>query len=235
TMTPRSRTSAQGGFTLLEVLVALTLLGVIMAVLFGGLRFGARAWVGGEERVETATEFRAAYRVLRDLAGGSVPATWSRQGDPPAYLFRGAADRLVLATAHPLAAGRPGLHRYAFRVERRDGGPVLVLYQAPVNAEDAEDAPDADARPEDGTVLIGPAADMAFAYFGAERPDTPGEWSDDWPHENNLPRLVRLTVTGRDGRDWPPLVLPLHTDMDLGCAVNLNVPVKCRLDEGSAQ
>ena len=38
------RHRSEAGFTLIELLVALTLLGLISVVLFGGLRFGTRAW-----------------------------------------------------------------------------------------------------------------------------------------------------------------------------------------------
>ena len=35
---------AEGGFTLLEMLVAMMLLGLIMVMIFGGLRLGLRVW-----------------------------------------------------------------------------------------------------------------------------------------------------------------------------------------------
>jgi prepilin-type N-terminal cleavage/methylation domain-containing protein len=38
------RRATEHGFTLLELLVAITLLGLLMAALFGGLRLGARVW-----------------------------------------------------------------------------------------------------------------------------------------------------------------------------------------------
>jgi prepilin-type N-terminal cleavage/methylation domain-containing protein len=41
---PVSSLAADAGLTLLELLVAITLLGLLMAALFGGLRLGARAW-----------------------------------------------------------------------------------------------------------------------------------------------------------------------------------------------
>ena len=43
----------QGGFTLLELLIAITLLGLILVLLFGGLRLGMRSWDAGQLNVDT--------------------------------------------------------------------------------------------------------------------------------------------------------------------------------------
>ena len=46
-MTPRTEPEA-AGFTLVEILVAITLLGLLMAALFGGVQLGVRAWESSE-------------------------------------------------------------------------------------------------------------------------------------------------------------------------------------------
>ena len=44
------KSQRQAGFTLLELLIAFTLLALIMTALTGGLRFAGKAWEGGEAR-----------------------------------------------------------------------------------------------------------------------------------------------------------------------------------------
>ena len=47
-----TRKGRVAGFTLLELLIAMSLLGFILALLFAGMRLGARSWDAGEARVE---------------------------------------------------------------------------------------------------------------------------------------------------------------------------------------
>ncbi|MDH3594369.1 MAG: prepilin-type N-terminal cleavage/methylation domain-containing protein, partial [Rhodospirillales bacterium] len=54
-----------GGFTLVELLVALTLLGLIFVALFGGLRFGTRTWETGNQRSEAFAEVEVMQSLLR--------------------------------------------------------------------------------------------------------------------------------------------------------------------------
>ena len=52
--------AAERGFTLLELLVAITLLGLLMAALFGGLRLGTRVWETADARLDSSANRRAA-------------------------------------------------------------------------------------------------------------------------------------------------------------------------------
>jgi general secretion pathway protein J len=53
------------GFTLLELTIALTLLALLSAVLFGSLRLAGRSTDGGEAKVEAAASMRLAQEFLR--------------------------------------------------------------------------------------------------------------------------------------------------------------------------
>ena len=43
------------GFTLIELLVSMTLLGFVFVILFGGLRFGSRAWEKSDSETSATT------------------------------------------------------------------------------------------------------------------------------------------------------------------------------------
>ena len=60
-----SRDTTDTGFTLVELLVATSVLALLSVVLFGGMRFGARAWEAGEASIERTGEVEAAQDLLR--------------------------------------------------------------------------------------------------------------------------------------------------------------------------
>ncbi|MBL8254338.1 MAG: type II secretion system protein, partial [Candidatus Competibacter sp.] len=57
--------SRQSGFTLLELVVAITLVGLILVVLYSGLRLGLNGSDSGEQRAEATNRLRLAYEFLR--------------------------------------------------------------------------------------------------------------------------------------------------------------------------
>lgn len=61
------------GFTLLELLIAITILGLLATILFGGLRFGTRVWNTGDQALERFSEVQSAYEVMRRTLTRAVP------------------------------------------------------------------------------------------------------------------------------------------------------------------
>ncbi|MEE9250386.1 MAG: prepilin-type N-terminal cleavage/methylation domain-containing protein, partial [Alphaproteobacteria bacterium] len=61
------------GFTLLEVLIAMTLLGLIMMLLFGGLRLGTRAWETNSDRVEEISQIEISHQIIRRMLAQAYP------------------------------------------------------------------------------------------------------------------------------------------------------------------
>jgi general secretion pathway protein J len=60
----------QSGFTLLEMLVALVVLGFLMVGLTQGLRAGLTMWGAQTRRVGETADLDAGARVLRRILGG---------------------------------------------------------------------------------------------------------------------------------------------------------------------
>ncbi|MEO1460317.1 MAG: type II secretion system protein, partial [Pseudomonadota bacterium] len=62
----------QAGFSLVELLVVMTLLAFLSAILLGSLRFGARSWEGVLAATDRRDSIAAAHRFLRARVGGLV-------------------------------------------------------------------------------------------------------------------------------------------------------------------
>jgi general secretion pathway protein J len=211
----REQHAPQRGFTLLELLVAITLLGVLMAALFGALRLGARVWETGEERLDAAARVQVVQDFLRRQLGQSVPLTAiaDQPRDSGAILFIGGSDRLRFVSLLPAhLGGGAQLLELALRQPASHGEAVdLVLRMQPLDL--TGDGP-ASPQPEE-RILIEGIDRLEIAYFGPERPDAEPRWWHEWQNQSVLPALVRMRVgfPQGDGRRWPELIVGLMVDL----------------------
>ena len=71
----RSR-PADGGFTLLELLISMTLLVVILVVTMGAMRAGSRSVAAGERKMEAQERFRAVLAIMDAQIASQIPLTY---------------------------------------------------------------------------------------------------------------------------------------------------------------
>jgi len=123
--------SRQRGFTLLELLVALTVFGLLMVGLSQGLRTGFALWRGQTQRLSEDSELDSSARVLRQLLT-DIP-TILRNGvvlpgmGPAAIGMNGTADSLAFVGDLPTGLGT--IRRADMRIELR--GDRLLLRWTP--------------------------------------------------------------------------------------------------------
>lgn len=188
------------GFTLVELIIALAIVGALLVVAFGGLRVAVSAWRRGDERTEQQQHVRGLTVSLGRAIGAAYAYNGVRlQGETPVLLFSGDEERIEFVTqTSPFPTAIPVAFT-AVVIELRGGErPGLVVRQRVLpNYE-----PFTAAVPilEDESVKT-----LGFSYLGT------GGWQGAWDAsaEGGLPRAVRLTVntTQAAGRDMPALTV----------------------------
>src|ERR1041385_8462373 len=107
-MHARTEMRRQRGFTLLEMLVALTVLGFLMVGLNEGVRTGLGMWSREARQIGSIAELDSTARILRSLLGG-IPLAPAVPADPTGsshvIAFAGTADRLVFVGDMPTGVG----------------------------------------------------------------------------------------------------------------------------------
>lgn len=182
---------SRAGFSLVEVLVAMTLTGLVLAALAMVTATWLPAWRRGLGRVEASELLALALdRVAFDLAAAAFVPQNVKSRRP---LFEGTPDRVTFVRDAIGPNAAPGLEIVELAQVGDGRGTALARRTAPYGplGEDAE-------LPPFGApvgVLRAPFR-VAFSYAGRD-----GVWRDGWSGADELPRAVRLVVrdaaTGR--------------------------------------
>jgi general secretion pathway protein J len=188
------------GFTLLELIIALSIVAALLAIAFGGLRVALAAWTQGEDRADAHQHLRGVAAVLARAVGSAYPYQASAGLSPePVLLFRGAEQRLELVTqAPPFPPAVPvAFSAVAIGLENTTEGPALVIRQRVM--------PNRDPFSEGPAMLSDTGVTrLEFRYL-----NTSGTWQEAWDaeSENGLPRAVRITIASPRGRADSSIVL----------------------------
>ena len=214
----RSLLSGDAGFTLLEALIAVLLMGVIMAALATVTAQWMPGWDRGIGLLQRTDILALALdRLVGDIAVAEIVSPGPGNAPP---MFDGNENSMVFVrtTLNPNAKG--GLEFVKLGETSDERGPVLVRRTAPFvpNTESAD------------AILYTSAVEMirapfrvTFSYAGMDR-----VWRENWHQQPVLPRAVRLTV--RDLATSALLAVStstlIHAELSASCTW-ANTTVRC--------
>lgn len=198
----RTVRAASSGFTLLELLAAITVGAVILAAVAAlvrnvGLSFeaGTRA-VGYAERLMLAVE-----RLSADFASARYAQISAEES--ARAVFAGGPKKVAFVAAAGVSAGPPGEEIVLLEVVETAEATRLVRRRAPWLGLRT---PLQDTRPGDAVVLLEGRLRIAFSYA-----DRSLVWTSVWADRPDLPRHIRLDL--RDGASGAPLLGPLDFEI----------------------
>ncbi len=193
------------GFTLLEVLVALVVLGFLVVGLTQGVQFGFHAWRMQTRVLAERDDLDAVDRALRRLVAQADP------GDAVEHpAFNGGPNKLEFITELPAAADMLATSRVDAALLVNQTHQLILLWTLAPHVERLGPAP-----PPHATELLRNVDHLELAYW---RPAAAGgEWQMSWtlPY---LPTLVRIRIVFRadDTRHWPDIVVaPMREGLGL--------------------
>lgn len=193
---------ARSGFTLIEVVVALSMLALIMLGLLGALRtFGTTATVL-DARAADSSELRLLADFLRSTLSRASPLPRIELvGGADALPFEGSAHSLSWLGNLPARHGAGGMHY--LRLQVRGSSLYMQYLPHPGNA-----------RPPDwGQAAEHLLSDQLeqFSILYQNRPRAAAEtvaWQPQWTDAQHLPARIRIDLV-IDGQVWPPLIVAL--------------------------
>jgi len=185
------------GFTLLELVVTLTLLGFVLIMVLGLLRLGSSSWERGEAKADHYQKQRIVLNLLSQQVKSSFPYKIKAQKAEGNYIaFFGERDSLRFVSTFSITAKRPeGLVFVIYRVEEgKDTEKLLKVFEKRVlNKNFMEDTPE----DEKFLTLLGDLSEFGFEYFQeAEEEEEVGEWAESWDGKDKreLPSQMRMVA-----------------------------------------
>jgi general secretion pathway protein J len=230
-----SRKTRSAGFTLIELILAITLLALMMGMVYTALNVGIRAWDAGDARVAQASNWRLAEHFLRRELGQLFPTRW-RGTAQPAIALEGTKTSLRYVTSLNLDAaiqnGSAGGLQWAELGLGNDG--VLMLNRQPFDSQassfDGLNQPTREQIAQGNVIapvrLMEAVTALEIAYFGSDNDVGDPTWRDEWRDSTRMPRLIRFTVETSRGRDVPPLIVSPRLGEEAGC-LNSNFTRNC--------
>lgn len=196
------RQSLQHGYTLLEMMVALTLFGVISIVLVSSLGMAVRGMESGDRHAERVRHMMALQTFLREKI---QTAKFVRDKDDSKKLsFQGEADAITFVSEVPRSIVQGALAQYR----------IHLAYTA--NERELEIALEEYPKDErsrrftfNQAVRVADIASFEITYFGAIDAREEKSWHAQWTNQNKLPTLVKIQLGLNTEMHWPALVIAL--------------------------
>jgi general secretion pathway protein J len=213
---------AQAGFTLVEMLVALVLLGMLGATILLSYRTIVPSWRRVQARIDSDSEFDVAASRFKDLVSQSYPAVIGGPGTPRRIDFAGAPQRIEFLAPLVRRFGASVMARYA--LYQSSDATLRLTSQLDFASPDRDPG---ETKPE-AVLLSGPTA-VTFDYFGAEKPSSTPSWQPTWIDRRTLPLLVRMRFASptRVSHKWPAVIVAPLVSASADCAFD-PVDGKCR-------
>lgn len=200
------------GFTLVELVAALTLFALLTAIAFGIMGSATRAAASGERLADSVERVRVAQEFLRRQIALALPLAFA--SDPASgapVIFEGDSRELRFVAQMPGHLGEGGPRRQLIRLERDGRAMALVFRHLPLHPAE-EDSRIEDTEP---VVLLAGIRDGGFRYRGLDGAAEPGEWRDRWEESAQPPVWVELQLEldpEVHRTIWPPLLVALQID-----------------------
>ncbi|MGR9013438.1 MAG: prepilin-type N-terminal cleavage/methylation domain-containing protein [Gammaproteobacteria bacterium] len=199
------------GFTLIEVLIAMTLLSIMVVLLFGSLRICAKSWEQGENKIAEVNEVAVVYYFFQRHLSSAIPVWddftvkngFATGNQDKTFSFQGKKQSLQFVSVFPASAGRTGMQLFSIEPQKQDGEQLIKVTLTPFYP-----VTEGEEWHREEVVLLKHVSDFSLSYFGAD--DTGEEkWQEQWLEKAAQPRLVKISINTGNSVYWADMIIEL--------------------------
>ena len=191
------------GFTLLEVMLAMTLLSIMVVLLFSSLKIGAESWNKGESKIAEVNEKAVVYQFFKRHLPSIRPLWDDFSEDERSYSFKGELDAFQFVSVFPVSAARKGLQLFEVVPDKSEKGVIKVIVSPFYPTIE-----DQQWEPEE-VVLLENVEEFEVSYFGKEDSNSEAVWLDSWQEKEYLPTLLKIKIVLEGHGYWPEMIFAL--------------------------
>lgn len=190
--------NSRNGFTLLELLISLVMLGIIAIILSSAMRIGLRTVSTGEKKIDHLERTRASFTIIDSQIQSQIPLTFEENGEKK-YYFQGDMESLQFPSNYSIWGGRKGYVMVRYKVESDDTGKqFLAVSENIIGTKSSRESR-----------LFSAVDAIHFEYFFRDPTEEKGKWADKWTDTGNIPEKVRLHLMY--GKKDISMVIPMRT------------------------
>jgi prepilin-type N-terminal cleavage/methylation domain-containing protein len=191
------------GFTLIEVMVSLTILAGLLAITYSGFRVAVTMWEKANERSQAFEQRQTVLEVLREQVRGILPVSYTVvQGTQrqSRVAFEGTSNTLRFVSATSWRDGPRAVPRW---IELKWDGRLKIDERrilSPLNTPSQESL---------WHLELETFQEFRFRYLQRQQPGRRAEWLETWDMQQRRELPAAVAVEGKVGGEPTSLVVPL--------------------------
>jgi len=208
------------GFTLIEVLIAMTLLSIMVILLFSSLRMAAESWNAGENKIIEVNKKAVVYQFFKRHLATIKPVSLqaAEDGSMPEPGFQGQNQFMRFVAGLPASSARKGLQIFTVGFDT-DFPSSLMVTLSPYQQNLAGQT-----SPEK-VVLLENVKNYSFSYFGSMDETGNSGWQEQWTILDRLPQLIKVSIVLDDDSLWPEMVFPVRINTPADATISVGADI----------
>lgn len=173
--------SRKGGFTLLELMISVAMIGIIVLVIGGAMRLGFSSVNAGEKKIEYLERIRASLNIIDSQIQSEIPLTYDDLGARK-YYFKGDRESMEFPTNSSVWSGQRGYVMANYRVESdSQDKKSLTVSENTIGIDTIRAAK-----------LLDSFDEIYFEYFYKDPTEEKGKWIEQWTDDATMPEKVKV-------------------------------------------
>jgi len=188
---------SRAGFTILELTISISLIGLIVLIMVGAMRLGSRSIDSGEKKIESLERMRSSLNILDSQIQSQIPLTYDAEGIKK-YYFVGDRELLQFATNYSIWGGQKGYVVVTYKIYSDNSGKqILYASENVIGLDNIREVR-----------LSGTFDKIYFEYFYKDPTEEEGKWIEQWADDVNIPEKVRVHLV--EGTRDLSLIIPMR-------------------------
>ena len=217
---------AEAGFTLLELLIAITLVAMMAVGVWAIFNISVRSWSRGIEAIDANQRHRSVLDMTRKQIASAYPAypnTDAQSAEPASIIFSGTENAIRFVSMTSLQYFEsPGLTLVSYEMAQDSDGTLSLIEKETRFTGQDDSLNDAKSIP-----IFSNLQTCTFEYYDSGTTEDPARWVSEWDGSasSKLPAAIRMTMISRDSQNNPfnrQMVIPVRAQESLSTTTFIN-------------